>query len=185
MNQKFAHLFFEAGMLCRLQRSGYHFLGAGNESVAEHTFMTTFIAMAMAELAPGADGDKMVKMALVHDLAEARTGDLNYVHRQYATAHEDRALAHLARNSDLGGKIQALVREFNRAETLEARLVKDADQLSFVLELKRLQDIGTRTVEKWLPPVLARLKTEVGRTLAESLMATEWDAWWLDGYTEP
>jgi len=74
-----ANLLFEVRILKDLVRSGYAFLGSGKESVAEHSFMTAFICFVLAKMDPGVDGAKLVAMALVHDLAEARTGDLNYV----------------------------------------------------------------------------------------------------------
>ena len=49
-----AHLLFEARMLKSIPRSGFHFLGSVTESIAEHVYMTTFIAYAMARLTPEA-----------------------------------------------------------------------------------------------------------------------------------
>ena len=46
--KKIANLLFEAKILKEIPRSGYHFLGAGKESVAEHSFSTTFIAYVMS-----------------------------------------------------------------------------------------------------------------------------------------
>ena len=48
--ENIANLLFEAGMLKRIPRSGYQFLGAGSESVAEHVHMMTFIAFVMAKM---------------------------------------------------------------------------------------------------------------------------------------
>ena len=184
MDQKFTDLFFEANMLTRLHRSGYQFLGAGQETVAEHSFMTAFICLAMADMEPDVDGKKIVSMALVHDLAEARTGDLNYVQKQYVTAREDIALSRMAKGFPFGKSLAALVDEFNQGQTREAQLARDADQLSFIIELKKLQDIGIKTPEKWLPHVLGRLATDTGRRLAETLMVSSWDDWWLKNYKE-
>ncbi|GAB6142881.1 HD domain-containing protein [Desulfocicer niacini] len=184
MDHKFTDLFFEASMLTSLPRSGYQFLGAGQETVAAHSFMTAFICLAMADMEPGVDGKKIVSMALVHDLAEARTGDLNYVQKQYVTTREDLALSCMAKGFPFGKKLSALVEEFNRGETREAQLARDADQLSFIIELKKLQDIGVKTPEKWLPHVLDRLTTDTGQRLAKNLMASSWDDWWLNNYSE-
>ena len=74
--KKIAHLLFEAKMLKEIPRSGFHFLGAGKESIAEHSFCTTFIAYVMSQLEPTVDALKLTTMCLVHDLPEARTGDL-------------------------------------------------------------------------------------------------------------
>ncbi|MCP4694311.1 MAG: HD domain-containing protein, partial [Desulfobacterales bacterium] len=40
--KQIAKLLYEARMLKEIPRSGYGFLGAGKESVAEHTFITSF-----------------------------------------------------------------------------------------------------------------------------------------------
>ncbi|MDM8537595.1 HD domain-containing protein, partial [Desulfobacterales bacterium HSG17] len=90
--ENIANLLFEAKMLKEIPRSGYHFLGTGKESVAEHSFMITFIAFAMSEMEKKADAKKIISMCLVHDLPEARTGDLNYVQKQYVTPDEKKAV---------------------------------------------------------------------------------------------
>ena len=53
-----ADLLFEARSLRTLPRSGYQFLGAGSESVAEHSYSITFIAFVLARLVPEADGGR-------------------------------------------------------------------------------------------------------------------------------
>jgi putative hydrolase of HD superfamily len=65
-----ANLLFEAKMLKEIPRSGFHFLGSGKESIAEHTFSTTFIAYVMSHLEPDIDALKLISMCLVHDLPE-------------------------------------------------------------------------------------------------------------------
>jgi len=71
--KRIADLLFEARMLRHIPRSGFQFLGAGHESVAEHVYSTTFIAYTMAQLHPEIDRLKLMSMCLVHDLPEART----------------------------------------------------------------------------------------------------------------
>ncbi len=172
------NLLFEARILKTLPRSGYQFLGAGKESVAEHSFLVTFIAYVLGQMVPEADGDRMIAMCLVHDLPESRIGDQNYVNKQYVRADEDRAVRDLAAEIPFGADLAALIAEFNAAETLEARLARDADQLALILDLKSLRDVGYRPPEDWLPPVLERLQTETGRRLAETILETRSDAWW-------
>jgi len=179
-----ANLLFEAKMLKEIPRSGFHFLGAGKESIAEHTFSTTFIAYVMAQLEPEIDALKLITMCLVHDLAEARTGDLNTVHKTYVTADEVKALEDTTRPLPFGSSITNLVKEFNANHSIEAQLAHDADQLALVLELKYLSDIGYAPPDTWLPPVLNRIKTKVAIKIARSIMETHRDDWWINKYVD-
>ena len=178
------NLLFKANILKKIPRSGYHFLGAGKESVAEHSFSVSFIAFVMSQIEPDVDAFKLIAMSLVHDLPEAKTGDLNYVHKNYVSADEDKAINDATRNVPFGHSIVELTREFNRGESMEAKLAHDADQLSFILELKALSDIGYDPPKKWLKIILKRLETKTGKKISKSIMSTNWDAWWINNYNE-
>jgi putative hydrolases of HD superfamily len=179
-----ANLLFKANLLKDIPRSGYHFLGAGKESVAEHSFSVSFIAFVMAQLEPDVDALKLIAMCLVHDLPEAKTGDLNYVQKKYVTADENKAVKHIVKDLPFGTKLSDLIAEFNARQTLESKLAHDADQLALILDLKALSDIGYKPPGKWIPFALKRLKTKTGQALSESIMETEWDAWWLENYID-
>jgi putative hydrolase of HD superfamily len=179
-----ANLLFEAKMLKEIPRSGFHFLGCGEESIAEHTFSTTFIAYVLAQLNPEIDALKLITMCLVHDLAEARTGDLNTVNKTYVTADETKALADTTRRLPFGSSLSGLIKEFNENHSIEAQLAHDADQLALILELKDLSDIGYAPPDTWLPHVLKRIKTDVAKKIARSIMETNRDDWWLNNYVD-
>lgn len=179
--KKIANLLFEAKILKEIPRSGYHFLGAGRESVAEHTFSTTFIAYVMTEMLPDVDALKLISMCLIHDFPEARTGDLNTVHKKYVTADENKALKDATAGLFFGGKMTALIQEFEDGTTIESKLARDADQLALILELKELIDIGYEPPKTWIQNVVDRLQTNTGREIAAAVMQTDRDAWWLDG----
>jgi len=176
--KRIADLLFEARMLKDVPRSGLNFLGVGRESVAEHVYSVTFIAFVMMQLHPELDGRKLLCLCLVHDLPEARTGDLNSVHKSYVQADEDRAVADLTQGLAFGDRIRELIAEYRAGRSLEARLARDADQLALVLELKDLDDIGHGPPQTWLPHVVGRLQTDTGKALADAIMSTRRDAWW-------
>ena len=179
-----ANLLFEARSLRTLPRSGYQFLGAGRESVAEHTFSITFIAYVLSRLVPEADGQKMMTMCLVHDLPEARIGDLNYVQKLYVTANEPAAIDDLTASLPFGDELKTLIDEFNRGQSLEAQLARDADQIAFILELKDLSDLGYVPPGTWIPNIRRRLHTEIGQQLVEAILSTERDAWWRQKFVD-
>ena len=179
-----ANLLFIARILKDIPRSGYHFLGAGKESVAEHSFSITFIAFIMSQMIPEVNSEKLITMCLVHDLPEAKTGDLNYVQKKYVIADESKAIEDITKNLPFGSSIADLIIEFNLAQSIEAKLAHDADQIALILDLKALADIGYNPPKKWLPAALKRLKTKIGKNIAESIIKTEWDEWWLKNYVD-
>ena len=46
------------------------------ESVAEHSWRTSLMAMLLTKEFPEADMDKVIRMCLIHDMGEAFTGDI-------------------------------------------------------------------------------------------------------------
>jgi putative hydrolase of HD superfamily len=176
--------FFEAGMLKRTPRTGWQFLGSGGESVADHVFRTTMIAWALARLDGTVEAERVVGMALVHDLPEARTGDLNYMNQKYVQADEERAPEDLARGLPFTEELQGLLTEFREEQSPESLLVHDADQLELLLSLKEQLDIGNSQAEDWMPFVLRRLHTGTARDLAEQIQSGNWADWWFDRGSE-
>ncbi len=170
---------FEVGILKRIPRSGYQFLGTGSESVADHSFRVAIIAYLLAKNEPKADTQKVVLMSLFHDFHEARTGDHNYVNKRYVTVNEDKAVSDLAQKLTSGREIVSLIDEFNSRETLEARLVQDADQLDFILELKRQLDLGNKSAAEWLKYSVKRLITDFSKKLANEIVHTDSSDWWF------
>jgi len=173
------HFLFEVGILKSIPRSGYQFLGSGSESVAEHTFRVAVIAYLLAKHEPKADMQKVLLMSLFHDFHEARTGDHNYVNKRYVTVNEDKAVRDLAQKLPFGQEIISLIDEFNSRETPEARLSRDADQLDFILELKRQLDLGNKSAAEWLRYAVKRLITDSAKKLADEIIKTGSSDWWF------
>jgi putative hydrolase of HD superfamily len=174
-----ANFLFEVGMLRRTPRSGLQFLGSGDDSVAEHILRTAYVGFVLGSLVPEADRSKLVLLCLLHDLPEARTGDLNYENKKYVQADEVRALHDLARGVPFGADLESNVAEFNAGTTLEARLANDADQLELLLVLKEEQDRGNPQAKEWIPFALKRLGEPVAQRLAEVILATHSSDWWF------
>jgi putative hydrolase of HD superfamily len=177
--QNIANFLFEVGMLKKTPRTGLQFLGSGEESVAEHVFRVAIIGYALARLHSDVDELKILKMCFLHDLPEARTGDLNYVNKKYVIADEKKAVQDLAETIPFGTNIQEMIEEFNQAETIEARLANDADQLELILMLKEHKDLGNRYAEEWISFALKRLRTETAQDLARAILETDSTSWWF------
>jgi len=174
-----ANFLFEVGMLKRTPRTGLQFLGSGEESVAEHVFRVVFIGYVLVRMEQDVDELKVLKMCFLHDLPEARIGDLNYVNKKYVTADETKAIRDLAETIPFGGDIEQIIEEFNRAETREAQLANDADQLELILMLKEYKDLGNKYADEWISFALKRLRTEKAQALARAIIDTDSTSWWF------
>ena len=146
--QSIVNLLFEAGMLKRTPRTGLQFLGTGSESVAEHAFRVTFIGYVLAQIEKDIDEAKLIKMCLLHDLHEARTGDLNYMNKKYVKVDEKKAIKDLTKTLPFGDDISNSVEEFNSGKSKEALLANDADQLDLILMLKENKDLGNKYADE-------------------------------------
>jgi putative hydrolase of HD superfamily len=179
-----ANFLFEVGMLKKTPRTGYQFLGSGNESVADHSFRMAVIGYVLAEEIDEADTFKTVLMCLFHDFHEARTGDQNYVNKRYNKISEDKALADMTENIPSGGNITSIVDEFNKGETIEAVIARDADQLDLIMELKEQSDLGNKYANDWLFYAKKRLQSDSARKLADDIFKTDHTDWWFHKKTD-
>ena len=174
-----ADFLFEMGMLCKTPRSGYQFLGSGRESVAEHVLRTVYTGYALCKLNPSLNELRVLKMCVLHDLPEARTGDMNYVNKKYVRVDEAKAVRELTENLSFGDDIRQAIDEFNAKETPESRIARDADQIALILQLKEYGDLGNKYSEEWIEYALQRLCTEEGKKLAACIIQTDSSRWWF------
>jgi putative hydrolases of HD superfamily len=175
-----ADFVYETNIHSRTPRSGFWFLGSGDQSVAEHLFHTAMITYALASMIKKADKGKAVMMALFHDIGEGRTSDHNYVHQKYGRLAEAKAVEDISNSLPFGSEILDLFKEEQERKTLEAQIVKDADQLEWIATLRGEEIKGNSKAKSWAKSALLRLKTEEAKALGKMLVATHPDAWWYD-----
>ncbi len=138
---------FEIGTLRNVPRAWQQVLTGKVQNISEHIFRTVMIAWIIA-LAEKADAGKVIKIALIHDIAESRTGDIAFLHRDYVTRHEELAEGHIFGGTALEEEARELLKEYSERTSLEAKIVKDADNLDVDLELVELTRIGDTTALK-------------------------------------
>ncbi|VAI56128.1 unnamed protein product [Triticum turgidum subsp. durum] len=98
------------------------------------------MALIAADLPAGVNRDRCVKMAIVHDIAEAIVGDItpaDGVPKEEKSRREKEALDHMC--ALLGGgsradEIRELWMEYENNATLEAKVVKDFDKVEMILQ---------------------------------------------------
>ena len=122
-----------------LKRTGRTIIGIPEaETVASHSFGTAVIAMILADLLEDVDKEKVIRLALLHDIHEYITGDIvspaikaGIVSIDELKAYEE-ALKGLP--EELKNKYLELLRELLEGNTKEAKLVRLADKLDQAIQ---------------------------------------------------
>jgi putative hydrolase of HD superfamily len=138
-NDSLLDTLLELQILDRVPRSGWMLRGVPEpESVSEHSFHVVFLVWALGPRVPGLDLGRAVELAIVHDLAEVRLGDLPRTAARYlpgGAKHEaeQRALAELL--APLGRRGDELYAEYRDKATREARFVGACDKAQLMLKV--------------------------------------------------
>ena len=177
--ENIADFLFETGMLAKTPRSGYQFLGSGRETVAEHILRTVYVGYVLCKINSSLDELRVLKMCILHDLPEARTGDMNYVNKKYVQVDEAKAVRELTESVFFGDDIKQAIDEFNARQTPESLAARDADQIALILQLKEYGDLGNKYSDEWIKYAMQRLATEEGRKLAGRIIQTDSSHWWF------
>jgi putative hydrolase of HD superfamily len=125
--------------LADLPRTGWLLHGVRPcESIAEHCFGVTFLAMlfvdAMRAEGETIDGERTLRMALVHDAAEAKTGDVPMPNKTPGLSEALHALETTLIGELLPAQQQAEWRDAEEGDSLEARVVKAADKAQMMIK---------------------------------------------------
>lgn len=149
-------LFIELGNLKKLKRTGWVLRGVPNpESIADHVFRTALITLFLAdelkrrgvEINP----DKALRIALLHDIGEARVTDipqpaLKYVDKSEA---ERKAVEDLLKTSPFPEEYYQLWLEYEEGSTLEGRLVRFADKLEMLIQAIEYESAGASGLDEF------------------------------------
>ena len=110
------------------------------ESVADHSYNVAIMAMVLSDL-KGLDTQKILKMSLLHDLAESVIGDLtpDEISKKDKTQLENQTMSEIL--SKLPTKIARdytkIWEEYQQGSSDEANLVHEVDRLEMALQAKK------------------------------------------------
>jgi len=177
-------LLFELGTLRFVPRTWNQLHDPKFANVAEHMFRMLWIALILAKK-EGADVDTVLRIALVHDITESRTGDVHTLTRHYVQRDEANALADMTADTSFEAEAKELMDEYHRRETLEAKVVKDADILDVDMELRELAAKGGKYPKTWDEKrrqiVENDFHTESARKMWHEINAADPYEWYADG----
>lgn len=185
--KKVTHLLYEVGTLRKVARSHRQTLLTNDlsDNIASHSFRVTTIGWFLAEMEK-ADPYKVVMMCLLHDLGEARTGDQNWVHKKYVKSFDEEVIQDQFRGVPGESKLLNITGEYEKRDTLEAKLAKDADLLDQILLLKEYEWQGNREATEWLKGKEQgkRLFSETAKKIVKEIVSQKPSDWWSnDGWT--
>ena len=135
------------------------------ESVAEHSWRISLMAMLLKSEFPEIDTDKVTRMCLIHDIGECFTGDIpTFLKTNADSENEDLLLDRWVKSlpAPLSDELSALYAEMNAQKTPEAKLYKSLDKLEAVIQHNE------SPIETWEPNEYELNKTYAFDTVAFS-----------------
>jgi putative hydrolase of HD superfamily len=175
------NLIYEAAVVKRLKRTGWQILGDNEESIGEHSFMTAVIVLFLAKEVKNdkpVNIEKVLTMSILHDFHEARTGDVDKIATFYITRDERKANRDIFQSVDLG--IVTTLDEYEQKNSLEAKIVYEANIIALLVELKILVEKGNVHAQEWLMEDAKRLRLSQSKQLAQTIITTDSHDWWKD-----
>ncbi len=135
-------------------------LPAGAESVASHSYGVAVAAMLLADAVArrgvAVDVERLLRIALVHDMAEARVGDMPRTATDYFGAEARRRAERAAFQDIVRGCGEPSARlynelheEYEERASLEARLVKAADVIDLLVQTLAFERGGARGLDEF------------------------------------
>ena len=144
----FIDLFLRANESKRIPRTGWGMHGIPTpESVAEHTYSLSFLTLQLAPMLSDRHNyplniNKLVKMAILHDLGEIETGDIvvsrgaiiDLQKRRDKEEKEKKGIQKLFKETDKSNLAVNLFSEMIERETLEANIFWQLDKLDMAIQ---------------------------------------------------
>jgi len=120
-----------------MKRNGWVKRGVNSESIAAHTLDATFIGWYLAKIKKLKE-NKIIKMLLIHDLVMAFMNDLTPADKAYRKKSEieEKAFNRVMENipSLFKQEYSSLWKEFQKQNTKEAKVAKEADKLATLFQ---------------------------------------------------
>lgn len=191
MNQRILFLIQQAGMLMEMPRT--HVRNLGNnafDTIASHSFHVSLIAYCIARMEKLSHEEALraMSMGLFHDLAEARTGDTDFVGKNYTTIDEHKAVQDQFADIEFGDDLLKTINEYEDRTTLTAKCAKDADSLAQMYVEWVLAWHGNKLADKWFEGDfihrVPHMRTDSAKKLALSMKDSNPQAWWWTEFVE-
>ena len=132
------------------------------ESVAEHSYSMAVMAMIISDM-KNCDSEKVLKMVLLHDLAESKIGDYTpeQINKEEKIDLEDKAISEIIENlpKEIGTTYSSIWKEYQEQKTTESVLVHQIDRIEMTLQAKIYSEEGYS--QEKLEPFFESVKNEI------------------------
>lgn len=164
----------DVGRLKKIFRTGWLESGVKKpESVADHSYRTTVIAMVISDF-QGFDTEKVMRMSLLHDLAEVEMGDLTpkqKLESPFYSEEENSVMMKLLSKLPiaLSKKYVSTWEEYASGGSPEAAIVSQADKLEMMLQAFEYESEGgfSESLEKFFNEVGNGPFSELAKSIME------------------
>ncbi|KAA8522813.1 hypothetical protein F0562_009236 [Nyssa sinensis] len=144
------------------------------ESIADHMYRMGLMALIASDI-PGVNRDKCIKMAIVHDIAEAIVGDIapsDGIPKSEKSRREREALDHMCKvlgDGPRAKEIGELWMEYEENSSLEAKVVKDFDKVEMILQALEYENEEGKDLDEFFQSTAGKFQTELGKAWASEI----------------
>ncbi len=162
-----------------IQRRGWIRAGVReSESVADHSFACAMLSMIVGDSC-GLNTERLIRMALLHDLPESITGDLTPRQKRTLGARIvplERQAANAALSSlpsRTKRKYLSLIDEYRKQRSTESRVLRDIDKIEMSIQALTYVKEGypAKRMAEFLNSAEKDLRTDFGKTLFKVLIS--------------
>ncbi|KAF3337339.1 HD domain containing protein isoform X1 [Carex littledalei] len=148
----------------------------GPESIADHMYRMAIMTLIAPDL-PNIDRERCIKIAIVHDIAEAIVGDItpsDGVPKAEKSRLEKEALDEMCRI--LGGGLRAdeikeLWAEYENNSSIEASIVKDFDKVEMILQALEYETAEHgKILDEFFLSTAGKFQTDIGKSWAAEVV---------------
>lgn len=170
------HLAFQVGLSKRLKRTGWVINNVKEpESVAEHCYRVTVLAMALAP-SLNLDQTKLIKMSIIHDLGETATGDL-VINRGAKIFYELRKKKEKIEKETIrqilygyGEDYTKLFHEMTERKTPEAKVFWEIDILERTIQAYEYEKEQDKDLSEFYESARTYIKTPLLKQVVQDLL---------------
>ena len=115
------------------------------ESVADHSYSTAVLSMILSDM-KGLDSERIIRMALLHDLAESIIGDItpDHITKNEKITKENNAIKQILKNlpDSITESYFEIWNDYQKKSSKEAILLHEIDKLEMAFQAKFYLDEG-------------------------------------------